>query len=234
VPGPLIGLARSVPGVGAAFSEGEALPEVDLHCPLLSLPFVFGTRLETIPNSVPYLTPPANALAAWEKRFSGLRGVKVGLVWSGNLKNPLNSSRSLALPMLAPLWGLAGVRWFSLQVGEGAADIAQIPNQTIADLSPFLLDFAETAAAMCHLDLIIAVETAAAHLAGALGRPVWVPLSFMPAWRWLLGREDSPWYPTMRLFRQTSPGDWTSVVGAIAEALAQRVGETAVSAGESR
>ena len=208
------------------------LPEFDLHCPLLSLPFVFGTTLETIPNSVPYLRPPADALPAWQERLSDCGYVKVGLVWSGNPRNGLNPSRSLALPMLEPLWSLAGVRWFSLQVDERAADVADFP--TITDLSPFLVDFAETAAAMWHLDLVITVETATAHLAGALGRPVWVPLSFVPAWRWLLDREDSPWYPTMRLFRQTSPGDWTGVVDAIAAALVQKVEEIATTAGECR
>src|SRR5882724_6749862 len=102
------------------------------------------------------------------------------------------------------------------------------PNAEIDDLSPFLTDFAETAAAICQLDLVISVETAVAHLAGALGRPVWVPLAFVPAWRWLLEREDSPWYPTMRLFRQESPGDWTAVIRRLADALAQKLEERRV------
>jgi hypothetical protein len=227
VPRPLFRLADNLPGVGAVLSDGDPILEADLHCPLLSLPYAFGTTLETIPNSVPYLTPPADALAAWASRFSTCSELKVGLVWSGNPENKLNTTRSIALPALETLWGIAGIRWFSLQVGKQAGDIALVPKQPIDDLSPFLTDFGETAAAICHLDLVITVETAVAHLAGALGRPVWVPLAFVPAWRWLLGRQDSPWYPTMRLYRQTTPGDWTTVVQALADALARMVDDRA-------
>jgi tetratricopeptide (TPR) repeat protein len=228
VPRPLVRIADNLPGVAAVFSHGDPVSESELHCPLLSLPLAFGTRLETIPNSVPYLAPPPDVSAAWARRFSGCAALKVGLVWSGNPANRLNTTRSIPLPMLEILWGIAGVRWFSLQVGGQAGDIALASKQTIDDLSPFLTDFAETAAAICHLDLVISVETAVAHLAGALGRPVWVPLAFVPAWRWLLDREDSPWYPTMRLFRQTTPGDWAPVVGALADALAKMADDRAV------
>jgi tetratricopeptide (TPR) repeat protein len=225
VPNPLIRLAANIPGVSAALVQGDSLPEFDLHCPLLSLPRAFDTRLETIPDSVPYLVPPADASAAWAQRLSNCSGLKVGLVWSGNPENRHNPSRSMALSELEPLWSVAGVCWYSLQVGERAGDIALACTPWIADLSPFLTDFAETAAAICHLDLVITVETAVAHLAGALGRRVWVPLPLVPAWHWLLERDDCPWYPTMRLFRRTSPADWKSVIGAIAEGLARMVNE---------
>ena len=135
----------------------------------------------------------------------------------------MNPQRSVGLAALQPLWGIPGIRWCSLQVGSPAGDINHAPAQSIKDFSSLLTDFAETAAAICHLDLVISVETAVAHLAGALGRPVWVPLTVVPAWRWLLGRDDSPWYPTMRLFRQTTAGDWAPVVDALASRLAEMV-----------
>jgi tetratricopeptide (TPR) repeat protein len=225
VPGPLHRLAKDLAGVKQAVSEGDPLPDFDFYCPLLSLPRIFGTKIETIPALVPYLAPPADTSTAWAQRFSAARGFKVGLVWSGNPANRINPIRSIPLPALAPLWRVPGVDWFSLQIGSPINEIALVPSQTIADLSPFLTDFAETAAAICHLDLVISVETAVAHLAGALGRPVWVPLTVVPAWRWLLDRADSPWYPTMRLFRQAALGDWTRVVDALADDLTRIVGE---------
>jgi tetratricopeptide (TPR) repeat protein len=221
VPGPLLRLAEALPGVSRLVTEDDPLPDFDFYCPLLSLPHAFGTKIDTIPASVPYLAPPADTLAAWGARLRAGTDLKIGLVWSGNPANRMNPSRSLPFAALQPLWRIPGVRWHSLQVGSPAADISLVPPGTIEDLSPFLTDFAETAAAICHLDLVISVETAVAHLAGALGRPVWVPLTVVPAWRWLLGREDSPWYPTMRLFRQTTPGDWTPVVDALAERLTE-------------
>jgi tetratricopeptide (TPR) repeat protein len=221
VPRPVIRIADNMPGVSTVLSQGDSVPEFDFHCPLLSLPHAFGTTMETIPNVVPYLTPPCDASAAWTRRLSSCSELKVGLVWSGNPVNKLNPQRSIPLAMLEPLWAIAGIRWFSLQVGQPATDVELEPKVPIEDLSPFLTDFAETAAAISHLDLVISVETAVAHLAGALGRPVWVPLAFVPAWRWLLGREDSPWYPTMRLFRQGRPGDWAAVIQRLAASLMQ-------------
>jgi hypothetical protein len=225
VPSPLIRLVRALPGVTAVLSEGDALPNVDFHCPLLSLPHLFDTRIETIPASVPYLAPSADTAAEWDRRLPVSPGLKIGLVWSGNPANRMNPSRSIPLPMLEPLRRIPGIAWFSLQVGSPGEDIALAPGEMITDLSPFLTDFAETAAAICRLDLVISVETAVAHLAGALGRPVWVPLTVVPAWRWLLDREDSPWYPTMRLFRQTKPGDWTTVVDALGQGLTRMMHE---------
>jgi tetratricopeptide (TPR) repeat protein len=228
VPRPIVRLAENMPTLSAVLSQGDPAPKFDLHCPLLSLPHAFGTTMETIPNLVPYLTPPDDASAAWAKRLPSCSELKVGLVWSGNPASKLNPRRSIPLAMLEPLWGIAGVRWFSLQVGSVASDI-ELEEAPIEDLSPLLTDFAETAAAIWHLDLVISVETAVAHLAGALGRPVWVPLAFVPAWRWLLDREDSPWYPTMRLFRQGRPGDWAGVIQRLADSLMQCPKSTASS-----
>jgi hypothetical protein len=223
LPGLLLRLTEALSGVGTVVTGGDALPDFDFHCPLLSLPHVFGTTPETIPASVPYLAPPKDAIAAWERRLSAGARLKIGLVWSGNPANRMNPSRSIPFAALRPLWQVPGVCWYSLQVGPPAAEIGLAPQGVIEDLSPFLTDFAETAAAICQLDLVISVETAVAHLAGALGRPVWVPLTVIPAWRWMLGRDDSPWYPTMRLFRQRTPGDWSPVVEALAERLTGRV-----------
>jgi tetratricopeptide (TPR) repeat protein len=224
-PGPLLRLVKNLRGVAAVITEGDRLPEIDFHCPLMSLPRVFDTRIETIPAAVPYLASPGDIAAAWRERLSGGSDLKIGLVWSGNPANRLNPGRSISITALAPLLHIPGTCWFSLQVGTAAADIALVPKEKIEDLSPFLTDFAETAAAICHLDLVISVETAVAHLAGALGQQVWVPLAVVPAWRWLLDRDDSPWYPTMRLFRQSIAGDWTPVIRAIRDRLTEMVGE---------
>jgi Tfp pilus assembly protein PilF len=218
-------LAADLPGAAVIMPPSEPLPGLDLHCPLLSLPKAFDTRLETIPARVPYLTPPVDARAWWASHLGNRTGLKVGLAWAGNPQNLHDPVRSMTLAALQPLLDVRGVHWFSLQVGERAGDCALVVGTAIDDLSPRLTDLAETAAAICHLDLVISVDTAVAHLAGALGRPVWVMLAFIPAWRWLLGREDSPWYPTMRLFRQTRPDDWAGVVREVADVLARLVEE---------
>jgi tetratricopeptide (TPR) repeat protein len=216
-------LAATLKGPAQVVAAGEALPPFDFHCPLLSLPERFGTDLASIPATVPYLTPQAKAVRRWQREIGDAPGLKVGLVWAGNAKHMNESQRSVELMRLAPLIEMPGISWFSLQVGERAADLAQLPNAgKIADLSRGLTDFAETAAAIANLDLVIAVDTSVVHLAGALGRPVWAMLAFAPDWRWLLGREDSPWYPSVRLFRQARTGDWDGVVARVREALAIR------------
>jgi tetratricopeptide (TPR) repeat protein len=224
VPRPLIRLTRELTGAITVLTEGDSPTDIDFHCPLLSLPHLFGTTLETIPASVPYLAPPGTASAVWERRLPVSADLRIGLVWSGNPNSRINARRSIEFSALEPLWEIPGTSWYSLQVGSPRDDIT-LAGQAITDLSPFLTDFAETAAAICRLDLIISVETAVAHLAGALGRPVWVPLTVVPAWRWLLDRADSPWYPTMRLYRQTIAGDWAAVISALAEGLARMARE---------
>ncbi|HEV2334701.1 MAG TPA: tetratricopeptide repeat protein, partial [Stellaceae bacterium] len=219
VPAALVRLAASLPGVAQVVPAGAALPPFDFHCHLLSLPERFATDLATIPAKTPYLTPRADAFARWQQRIGGGPALKVGLVWAGNPKHLNQRGRSLALERLAPLFELPDIRWFSLQVGEYAGDVARLPAGTIVDLSDGLADFAETAAAIANLDLVVAVDTAVVHLAGALGRPVWAMLAFAPDWRWLLGREDSPWYPSVRLFRQPRAGDWDSVIARVRDSL---------------
>jgi tetratricopeptide (TPR) repeat protein len=217
VPAPLIRLARMVAGASEVVAAGDSLPAFDCHCPLLSLPRVFKTNLATIPNAVPYLRVPAEASAGWAERIPTTPGPRVGIVWTGTAVGAID------LRLLQPLWQVDGVSWFSLQVGERSGDISPLAGVKIADLSPWLTDFAETAAAVCRLDLVISVDTSVAHLAGALGRPTWLLLRYPPEWRWLLEREDSPWYPTARLFRQRKERDWLYVVQEVAAALAQMV-----------
>jgi hypothetical protein len=212
---PLVRLVRTVAGASQVVARGDPLPAFDCHCPLLSLPRVFKTNLATIPNAVPYLSAPALGSAGWAEQIPTTPGLKVGVVWAGTTVGAID------LRLLQPLWEVDGVSWFSLQVGERAGDISLLGGAKIADLSPWLTDFAETAAAVCRLDLVISVDTAVAHLAGALGRPTWLLLRDPPEWRWLLEREDSPWYPTARLFRQRKEGDWPEVAREVAAALAQ-------------
>ena len=217
--GPLVPLAASLADPITVIPRGTAPPEFDLHCPLMSLPLRFATRLDSIPAQVPYLFPDAAALARWRKRLGDGPGLKVGLVWAGSPLHSNDHNRSIAFARLRPLLAAAPVRWFSLQLGPRAQDLAGLAEGDVTDLSEALTDFAESAACVANLDLVVTVDTALAHLAGALARPAWVMLPFIPDWRWLLGRETSPWYPTLRLFRQDAPGNWASVVFRLAEEL---------------
>ena len=211
--------ARLTGGPYAIITEGHPPPAFDTHCSLMSLPLACGTTLETVPTTIPYFTVAPEALARWRTRLAGATGMKVGIVWAGNPAHKNDRMRTIALSRLAPLFDLSGVQWYSLQVGERAADLARLADGRITDLAPDLADFAETAAAVAALDLVIGVDTAVVHLAGALGKAVWVMLPFDPDWRWLLDRGDSPWYPSARLVRQQAPGDWDDVIGRVRAAL---------------
>jgi predicted O-linked N-acetylglucosamine transferase (SPINDLY family)/ADP-heptose:LPS heptosyltransferase len=215
---PLVPLARAIAGT-TVVARGETLPAFDLHCPLLSLPLAFGTTPATIPAAIPYVAVAPERAAHWLARLAREAGLRVGLAWAGNAVHRNDHNRSIPFDRLAPLLAAAGVRWFSLQVGPRAADLAGRQGSPIADLAAELSDFGETAAAIAALDLVISADTAVAHLAGALGKPVWLMLPAAPDWRWQLGREDSPWYPSMRLFRQPRPGDWTAVAERVRAAL---------------
>jgi tetratricopeptide (TPR) repeat protein len=231
VPRPLVRLCASLSGVEAIVAAGEPLPAFDLHCPMASLPLLLGTRLGTIPAAVPYLAADAAAVAAWRARLAELAGdgLRVGLVWAGNpsLDRPARAAmdrrRSLGGDRLAGVLGVPGVRFVSLQ-----KDGPRLPPASpVIDMMPAMADFADTAALVAGLDLVIAVDTAVAHLAGALGRPVWMLDRFDPDWRWMMGRRDSPWYPTLRIYRQPRPGDWESVLAEVVRdlgGLASRAG----------
>ena len=199
-------VARLAGGPYTVVAAGMPLPSFDLHCPLMSLPLAFGTTVETIPAAIPYFAVAPDAVARWRARFATAAGMKVGLVWAGNPIHKNDALRSIGLDRLGALLELPGLQWYSLQVGERAADLAKLPGGRITDLAAELTDFAETAAAVTALDLVIGVDTAVVHLAGALGKPVWILQPFDPDWRWLLGRVDSPWYPSARLVRQQHAG----------------------------
>jgi hypothetical protein len=211
------GLYRLMGRLAAAailVKRGDALPPVDLHCPLMSLPGAFGTVLGTIPGQIPYLAADPKAAASWCRRLASLPGRKVGLVWAGAAGYTEDRRRSLPAEMLAPFAGRGDISFVSLQKPARPAPLA------ITDWTEELEDFADTAALIAGLDLVIGVDTAVVHLAGALGRPVWLLNRFDPHWVWLQDRVDSPWYPTLRQFRQRRPGDWLGVIAAAADALA--------------
>ena len=208
-------LFATVEGIDLLIVRGEPIPEFDVQVPMLSLPYVLGTKLETIPGNTAYLSAPANA----EFALLPDRNLKVGIVWSGNPKHRKNMQRSCNLSQFLPLLDVSGVSFYSLQKEVSDADRALLNVTPIVDLSPHFADLADTAAAIAKLDLVITVDTAVAHLAGALGKPVWILLAFSPDWRWLLDREDSPWYPSARLFRQHQRGDWEDVFDRVAQAL---------------
>jgi tetratricopeptide (TPR) repeat protein len=213
---------QTVRGVARVIPRTESLPSFDLHAPLLDLPRLFGTTLETIPSTLPYLAADRERTINWMTELSSVAGVgkRVGLVWSGNPKHNNDKNRSLPLRAFEPLAALSHITFISLQKGPGAAQLTDPTlNLKPIDPTPRLHDFADTAALIKQLDLVITVDTSVAHLAGALGQPVWVLLPHNPDWRWMLDRTDSPWYPTMRLFRQSVPGQWEPVIRAIAEEL---------------
>jgi Flp pilus assembly protein TadD len=224
IPRPLVRVAASLPIDNITIvPNNRPPPPADVHAPLLGLPRIFGTRVDNIPGRVPYLTPRRPLVERWARTLGGDARFKVGLAWAGNPEHKGNRSRSLTLGRLAPLLAVAGVGWYGIQVGPPAREVKRLPQGTLADLSPQLTDFTETAGAILNLDLVIAVDTAVAHLAGALDRPAWIMVAFSPDWRWLLGRDDSPWYPSVRLYRQPAPGDWDSVIARLAADLAERV-----------
>ncbi|MDR2614012.1 MAG: FkbM family methyltransferase [Candidatus Accumulibacter sp.] len=210
-------------GVGILSKTAEP-PPFDAHLALLSLPWKMGTELENIPADIPYLVPSPELSAKWAARLEPLSGRKVGLVWSGSESYAAQKFRAIHLKQLAPLFEIGGIYWVSLQKGNDAGQIAEEGlTGRILDVMDEVEDFADTAAIVANLDLVISVDTSVLHLAGALGKPAWLLNRFDTDWRWLLDREDSPWYPTLRIFRQTSLGGWDSVLPRVEEALADWV-----------
>ena len=213
-PGALVALFQSVKGVQQVIAKGDPLPAFDWHVPIMSLPHRLGVTLNSLPSAVPYLQPPPDRQLPLPRRDVGCKGaLRVGLVWRGNPQHKNDAHRSMPLASLERLFSLSNVEFFNLQLQSLAATVRETaPHQALIELQPLIHDFSDTAVLMRQLDLIIAVDTSVAHLAGALALPVWLLLPFAPDWRWLLKREDCPWYPTMRIIRQPRPGDWTSVV----------------------
>jgi tetratricopeptide (TPR) repeat protein len=220
-------LLGSLGGIDFLLSSGDPLPRMDMQAPLGSLPAIFNTTLSTIPAAVPYLFADQALVEHWRKRLMLLGGFKVGIAWQGNPAYAADRQRSIPLKYFAPLAAVEGVQLISLQKWQGADQL-----ETIASMFPVVelgaIDeasgaFMDTAAIMRNLDLVVCSDSAVAHLAGALGVPVWLALPVIPDWRWLLKREDSPWYPTMRLFRQIRDQRWPGVFDRLADALARRV-----------
>ena len=202
----LLRLLTGISGPDQIVGAGTPLPPFDVQAPLLSLPGIFATTLATIPAQVPYLRAEPGLVATWRKQLEPLCGFKVGIAWQGNPKNPEDRYRSCALTCFDALAAVEGVRLVSLQKGPGTDQLPPLATRfPILDLGDGLdreAAFIDTAAVLMSLDLVVTVDSAVAHLAGALGVPVWTLLPLVPDWRWLLERSDSPWYPTMRLFRQ--------------------------------
>ena len=215
-------LANLHPGV-PVITQGDPVPEHAFQCPLLSLPRAFGTTVETVPGATPYLQADPGLAAAWRDRLASLSGLRVGLAWAGNPGYLYDHLRSIPFALFARLLAQPGVSFVSLQKGTAAQPGALTGGGTLHDWTAELADLADTAALIEGLDLVIGVDTAVIHLAGALGRPVWLLNRFDTDWRWLLGREDSPWYPTLRQFRQAQPGDWKGVLARVSVALSARV-----------
>jgi tetratricopeptide (TPR) repeat protein len=209
-------------GAALVVGRGEELPAFDCHCPLLSLPLAFKTRLDTIPAAIPYLSASPDRLLKWGPRLPQGGQRRVGIAWAGNADFKGDQTRSIGLTRLSPLLAVAGIQLVSLQkdMREGDRDILRSHPQVV-HLGDAIEDFADTAAIMSELDLVISSDTSVVHLAGALGRPVWVLLQCVADWRWLRERSDNPWYPTARLFRQPRIDDWESVVGQVDQELAR-------------
>jgi len=234
VQAPLVDLMRQLPGVDTVVARGAPLPDFDAHCPIMSLPLIFGTTLDNIPDETPYLRADPAKVAGWAKRLDAVEGLRVGLVWVGGRRTiqpelqPLNRRRNVSLATLAPLAQATGVSFISLQKDPPKSDAHRPPpGMTLLDFTDALHDFTDTAALIANLDLVISVDTAVAHLAGAMGKPVWLLNRFDTCWRWLQKRDDSPWYPTVRLFRQPAPDDWATPVAALMDALSELAAQTA-------
>lgn len=217
----LVSLLSTLEGVSQVIDQNGPLPDFDLHIPAMSLPYALGTVLDTIPSQVPYLRPDPKKVGEWRRRLPADGCFRIGLSWQGAAENRDNSNRSCPLAALHPLSALKGVVFYSLQLGAGSDQISQMAGELdVIDLSEYIHDYADTAALMENLDLVISVCTSVTHLAGAIGKPVWTLLHFASDWRWLLERDDTPWYPSMRLFRQTAPGDWGEVTARVRRELA--------------
>jgi tetratricopeptide (TPR) repeat protein len=209
-------LLSRLDGCRSVIARGEARPAHDVHCPLGSLPLAFKTALASVPAEIPYLAADAARVARWRPRLEAFGGPRVALVWAGNAAHANDRNRSLPLSALHALWEGGGARIVSLQRDLRAGDAGLLGSASVLDLGSELADFDDTAAVLAACSLLVTVDTSVAHLAGALGRPVWLLLPFASDWRWTAASDRSPWYPSARLFRQPQPGDWDSVVARVA------------------
>ena len=216
-------LLKDVEGVQQVISQGEELPLFDVHCPIASLPLIFNTTPYNISAKIPYIYLDPILVGRWKnKLLNDNSKLRIGLVWAGNPKHKNDKNRSIPLSYFVALEKLSDITFYSLQKGEASKEAKNLPvGMKFVDLTEEIHDFSDTSALIECLDLTISVDTSVAHLAGAMGKPIWTLLPYKPDWRWMLGKEDSPWYPTMRLFRQPSPGDWESVITRVKDELLQ-------------
>jgi ADP-heptose:LPS heptosyltransferase len=218
-------LLGSVPGVARAYGRGEKLPRFDCVAPLMSLPMLLGTQVDTIPALMPYVKPDAALVRQWQARTPTAPGLRrIGLCWQGDPRHKNDRNRSIPLKSFAALVDRNDLACFSLQKLHGSEQIAEAGlGDKIIDHTAMMRDddFSDAAALIMTLDLVITIDSAIAHLAGALGKPVWLMLPYASEWRWLYNRTDSPWYPSARLFRQPQRGDWNEVLTSISQALNQ-------------
>lgn len=214
------GFARRMGGIDEIVLRGHLPPVFDMYCEMMSLPMVLGLRLTDLPGPVPYLSADKGRLQKWHRRLRKLPRPIVALVWAGRPEHANDVNRSATLATLAPLGEVGGCSFISIQKGPKAAEANSPPaGLDLINLDDEIADFDDTAAILSVADLLISVDSSPVHLAGALNRPAWVMLPFISEWRWLTDREDSPWYPSIRLFRQDKPGDWSGVVSRMADAL---------------
>jgi hypothetical protein len=207
-------------GVAAVVACGDRPSPFDLHCPLASLPLAMKTEVATIPADFPYLKASEPRMARWRSRLEAVPSPRIALTWSGRATHANDRNRSIALAQLEPLIAMPEFRFVSIQYEVRPADAERLARDPrITHIGNELADFADTAAVLALLDLLICVDTSVAHVAGALGRPAFVLLPFQPDWRWTLDPERTPWYPAARLFRQESPGDWSGVIERVRSAL---------------
>jgi hypothetical protein len=226
VPDALRTLARTVSGVSEVIGSGDAIPEHDMYCPLMSLPAAFKTTLDSIPATVPYVRIEPASQIKWERTLGSKRKVRVGLTWAGSQARPINRARDISLSHLQALWDL-DVEFVSLQKDIPWQDRPLLEqSHALRRCGESVADFADTAGLISCLDLVLSADTAVAHLAGALNKPVWILNRYASCWRWLQERDDSPWYPSARLFRQEIPGDWEAVVLKVKCALIQLLSGT--------
>jgi tetratricopeptide (TPR) repeat protein len=216
---PLVRLLSRTPGIDRIMPRGERLPAFDVHAPLSSLPFILGTTLETVPAQLPYLFVDQHLVRRWRAAMEDDGRFKIGIVWQGNPQHPRDHLRSLSLAAFRDIARFPGARLYSLQKGAGSEQLATAHEFGMVDLGSRIQDYADTAAALANLDLLISADTSALHVAGALGLPAWALITRLPDWRWLLDRTTSPWYPTVRLFRQSAVGGWGPVLSRVYSAL---------------
>jgi hypothetical protein len=215
---PLLAEMSSIEVIG----RGERLPPFDLHCPLMSLPSIFRTELGSIPADVPYLSAPEARIAKWRGRLGERGAFRVGINWAGSAMHHNDRNRSLPFGRISPLLSVEGIAFVSLQRNLSREDSAALRDHAnLVDVGDDIADFADSAALLSLVDLVISADTAIAHLAGAMARPVFILLPFAADFRWMLGRDDSPWYPTARLFRQTVLGDWDGPLAQVRRAMSE-------------